>query len=300
MVARRICPTMTTRISHQAAFCRFSFAFVFIIVLLPLTVAAIPAPGQTSPKPAAATNTTPAPRQAFEVVSIRVVDPNSKVDHNNPNDASNQPQTFPSNRLTMRYIAPLSLICAAYIEIQCGNVVGGPPWLHTNEVHYDISAKVEGNAMLTRDQMKPMLRTLLEERFHLKVHSEQRILPGYALVVAKSGSKLQPNKPASKDGGSFVAVSEFKFQNVSTEYLAKLVGWQVNKPVADKTGIQGMFDVDLKFRPATGPYIDDPRYQNLPTVLDAVQEQLGLKMIPEKVLVDYLVIEHVDKLPTEN
>ena len=139
---------------------------------------------------------------AFEVVSIRVVDPNSKVDHNNPNDASNQPQTFPSNRLTMRYIAPLSLICAAYIEIQCGNVVGGPPWLHTNEVHYDISAKVEGNAMLTRDQMKPMLRTLLEERFHLKVHSEQRILPGYALVVAKSGSKLQPNKPASKDGGS--------------------------------------------------------------------------------------------------
>jgi hypothetical protein len=145
MVARRICPTMTTRISHQAAFCRFSFAFVFIIVLLPLTVAAIPAPGQTSPKPAAATNTTPAPRQAFEVVSIRVVDPNSKVDHNNPNDASNQPQTFPSNRLTMRYIAPLSLICAAYIEIQCGNVVGGPPWLHTNEVHYDISAKVEGN-----------------------------------------------------------------------------------------------------------------------------------------------------------
>ena len=290
---------MTTRISHQAAFCRFSFAFA-CVVLLPLTVAAISAPGQTPPKPAATTQTSPAPRQAFEVVSIRVVDPNSKVDHNDPNIASNQPQTFPANRLTMRYIPTLSLICAAYSEIQCGHVVGGPPWLHTFDVHYDISAKVEGNAMLTKDQMKPMLRTLLEERFHLKVHSEQRIVPGYALVVAKGGSKLQPNKVAPKDGGSIIAVSGFKFQNVSPEYLARLIGWAVNKPVADKTGLQCTFDVDLKFRPATGPYIDDPRFEHLPAIFDAVQEQLGLKLIPAKVPGDYLVIDHVDEIPTEN
>ena len=100
---------MTTRISQQAAFSRISFAFAFI-VLLPLTVAAIPAPGQTPPKPATATHATPASRQAFEVVSIRVVDPNSKVDHNDPNIASNQPQTFPANRVAMRYIQMISLI----------------------------------------------------------------------------------------------------------------------------------------------------------------------------------------------
>ena len=288
---------MATRISHLPAFCRFSFAFAFV-VLLTLTVAAIPAPGQTLPKPAAATHTIPAPKQAFEVASIRIVDPNSKVDHNDPNVASNQPQTFPSNRFTNHYIQMISLVCAAYSEIECGNVMGGPPWLHTNEMHYDISAKVEGNAMLTEDQMKPMMRTLLEERFHLKVHSEQRIVPGYALIIAKGGSKLQPNKGAAN--GGFYGASEFKFQNVSAEYLAKLIGWELKQPVVDKTGIQGMFDVDLKFRPPTGPYIDDPRFENLPTILDAVQEQHGHKMLPEKVPGDYLVIDHVDKIPTEN
>lgn len=287
---------MTTRVSCQPACCRFSFAFAFILLLL--TVATIPAPGQTPPKPAAAAHTTPPPKQAFEVVSIRIVVPNSKVDHNDPNDGSNQRQTFPSNRLTMRFMQMISVICAAYSEIECGNVVGGPPWLHTNEMHYDISAKVEGNAMLTADQMKPMLRTLLEERFHLKVHNEQRIVPGYALVIAKGGSKLQPHKGAP-DGGFFSGI-EVKSQNVSAEQVGKLIGWELKQPVVDKTGIQGMFDVDLKFRPPTGPYIDDPRFENLPTIFNAVQEQLGLKLLPEKVPGEYLVIDHVDKIPTEN
>jgi uncharacterized protein (TIGR03435 family) len=289
---------MKTRTSQEATFCRVSFAFAFI-GLLPLAVAAIPAPGQTPAKLTAATHTTPAPKRAFEVVSIRVVDPNSKVDHNDPNNPLNQRQTFPSNRFTANYIWMISLICAAYSEIQCGHVVGGPPWLRTNEIHYDISAKVEGNAMLTREQMRPMLRTMLEERFHLKVHSEQRIVPGYALVVAKGGSKLQPNKGATK-GLEFSTASEFKFQNVSTEYLARLIGWAVDEPVADKTGIQGMFDVDLKFRPPTGAFIDDPRFENLPTIFDAVQEQLGLRILPAKVVGDYIVIDHVDKIPAEN
>jgi uncharacterized protein (TIGR03435 family) len=288
---------MTTRISHQPTFCQVSFAFAFV-ALLPLAAAAISAPGQAPPMSAAAAHTTQAPKQAFEVASIRVVDPNSKVDHNDPADASNQPQTFPSNRLTMPFVGMISLICAAYSEIECGHVVGAPPWTHTNEMHYDISAKVEGNAMLTKDQMKPMLRTMLEERFHLKVHTEQRIVPGYALIIAKGGSKLQPHKGAP-DGGSFGA-SNFRFQNVSAEYVGKLIGWELKQPVADKTGIQGMFDVVLKFRPPTGPYTDDPRFENLPTIFDAVQEQLGLKLLPEKVPGDYLVIDHVDKIPTEN
>jgi len=266
--------------------------------LAALTLAAIPAIGQTPPHPAPAARTIPTVKQAFEVASVRVVDPNSKVDHNDPADASNQPQTFPANRWTTHYIQMLSLICAAYSEIKCENVVGGPPWFFTNEMHYDISAKVEGNAMLTKDQMKPMLRTLLEERFHLKVHTEQRIVPGYAMIIAKGGSKLQPHKGAP-DGG-FFGGSEFKFQNVSADYLAKCIGWELKQPVVDKTGIQGMFDVDLKFRPPTGPYINDPRFENLPAILDAVQEQLGLKLLPEKVSGDYLVIDHVDKVPTEN
>lgn len=285
---------MTTLTEHHRAFRRVRFAFT---ILLPLAVSVIAACGQTAPKPAATAHTT-STKQAFEVAAVRVFDPNSKVDHNDPRDASNHPQTFPSNRLTMHYVQMISLICDAYSEIDCRNVVGGPPWLRTNEMHYDLSAKVEGNAMLTKEQMKPMLRTLLEERFHLKIHVEQRTVPGYALAIAKGGSKLRPNK-----GAPFLGIAggfELKFQNVPAEYVGKWIGDEVKKPVVDKTGLTGMYDFDLKFRPATGPFVDDPRFANLPDIFTAVQEQLGLKLVPEKVRGDYLVIEQVDKIPTEN
>lgn len=283
---------MTTRILHQFAFCRFSFTFAFV-VLLPLTVVAIPAPGQTPPKPAAATHTPPAPKQAFEVASVRLEDPSGK-DTNSPNFQSS-PTKFPSNVVVMRHIMLRSLICQAY-GIDCGYVMGGPEFI--DRLHYDLNAKVEGDARLTQEQMQPLMQNLLEERFHLKVHREQKIVAGYALVIAKGGSKLQPNKGAPN--GGFYGVSEFKFQNVSAEYLAKLIGWEVNKPVVDKTGIQGTFDVDPKFRPATGPFIDDPRFANLPDIFAAVQEQLGLKLVPQKVTIDTLVVDHVDRIPTEN
>ena len=269
--------------------------------LAALTLAAIPAIGQTPPHPAPAARTIPTVKQAFEVASVRVVDPNSKVDHNDPADASNQPQTFPANRWTTHYIQMLSLICAAYSEIKCENVVGGPPWFFTNEMHYDISAKVEGNAMLTKDQMKPMLRTLLEERFHLKAHREPKIVPGYALTIPNGGAKLQPNKGAPSFGmfGGF----NIKFQNISLESFARVLAGPLKQPVIDRTGLTGMYDFDFKFAPRES-ISNDPafaeQYAGLPDIVTVLQEQYGLKLVAEKITLDTLVIDHVDKIPTEN
>jgi uncharacterized protein (TIGR03435 family) len=282
---------MTTRISHPPALCRFSFAFA-LVVLLQLAVHTTTAPGQTPQKPVPSARTE-IHEQTFEVASVRLEDPSGK-DTNSPN-FQGSPTVFPSNVLVIRHTMLRSLICESY-GIDCGYVVGGPDFI--DRLHYDLNAKVEGDARLTQEQMQPLMQNLLEERFHLKVHRERKIVSGYALIVAKGGSKLQPNKGAPY--GGFFGGSEFKFQNVSADYLAKCIGLELKQPVVDKTGIQGMFDVDPKFRPATGPYIDDPRFSNLSDIFTAVQEQLGLKLVPQKVTIDTLVVDHVDRIPTEN
>jgi len=287
---------MTTRTPHHPTSRRFSFALT-LATFLALALAAIPAPCQSKPpQPAPATQTAPNQKQVFEAASIRLEDPNAPPKNTNSPDFPANPTKFPSNLLIMRHFYLISLICEAY-GFDCGNVVGGPDYVR-HQVHYDLSARVGGDARLTQEQMQPLMQNLLEERFHLKVHHEIKIVPGYALVIAKGGSKLQPNKGAPY--GGFFGGPEFKFQNVSTEYLGKLIGWEIKQPVVDKTGIQGMFDVDLKFAPEDGPLKDDPQFSNLPNIFTAVQEQFGLKLVPQKVPVDYLVIDHVDKVPTEN
>ncbi len=281
---------MTTHNSHQPALCRFIFA----LALLPLAIATTSAPGQRPSKPVPAVHTTPTHKQAFEVASVRLEDPNPNLNTNDPR-FQGSPTVFPSNVLVIRHSMLRSLICESY-DIPCEYVYGAPDFI--DRLHYDLNAKVEGDARLTQEQMQPLMQNLLQERFHLKVHREHKIVPGYALVVAKGGPRLQPNKGAVN--GGFFGASEFKFQNVSAEYVGKLIGWQIKQPVVDKTGIQGMYDVDLKFAPQDGPLKDDPRFSNLSNIFTAVQEQFGLKLVPQKVAIDTLVVDHVDRIPAEN
>lgn len=266
-------------------------AAVLIVAMSPLRLVAAPQ-SKSSPSPRNA--------QKFEVASVRLIDPNSNVNTNDPAFRTT-PTVFPSNRLTMRFTNLQSLIREAYgVEYQY--VVGGPDWLARQ--HYDLDAKVEGDARLTREQMQPLLKNLLEERFHLKTHHEQKIIPGYALVVAKGGARLQPNKGtpfAGAQGGYII-----KFQNVSVADFARYyLAGPVKGPVIDRTGIKGMYDFDLKYGPHDA---DDPAwaqipkdlYANLPDLFTVLEEKYGLKLVPEKVTVDTLVIDHVDKVPTEN
>ncbi len=228
----------------------------------------------------------------FEVASIRPLDPRAPLDN------SGQAPSFPSNRLTIR-ITNVEILIKMAFGVGDGEISGGPDWINSFSQLYSIDAKVEGDALLTQEQMRPLLQNLLEERFHLKVHHEQKMVAGYALVLAKGGSKLQP----SKGGPSIFAASssELKLKNNSVEDFAKMIwkNWTIKKPVVDRTGLEGMYDFDLKFAPQDGPLRDDPRYSNLPDIFTATQEQLGLKLVPQEVLVDYLVIDHVEP-PSEN
>lgn len=115
-------------------------------------------------------------------------------------------------------------------------VQGGPDWFDSKQ--YDISAKVEGDAMLTREQMQPLLQHLLESRFHLKTHRETKILPGYVLVVAKGGPKLTSSKESARPYGYIVAKG-LQAGAMTMNALAGMLASTVGRPVIDKTGVRG-------------------------------------------------------------
>ncbi len=162
--------------------------------------------------------------------------------------------------------------------------------------HYDLSAKVPGDARTDEEQMRPMLRSLLEERLHLAVHHESRIVSGYALVIAKGGSKLKPNtgKAVCGDGyGLRVQVPE--------RHSAGQIAIEVESELACSRSStrpnSSMYDFDPIF---TRDHPTDTPHPDYGDLFTAIQKQLGLKLEPQKIPVDYLVIDHIERIPTEN
>jgi len=181
------------------------------------------------------------------------------------------------------------LISMAY-GIEQFNVRGGQSWL--KDEAYDITARVEDNKKLTLEQMQPLLQNLLEQRFHLAVHKVNKEVQGYSLVVAKGGPRLQVNKGAPTSG--FILRDGLQAQNASMPMLALMVGALAGGPVEDKTGIAGTYDVKLS---CAGPGALD---SSLPSISAALPEQIGLKLVPQKTIVVELMVDHVDRIPTEN
>jgi uncharacterized protein (TIGR03435 family) len=290
---------MRTRASHQTTSRPCSFALGFITIL-GLALVAVSAQGQTMAQSAVAAQiaparpaaSAPAPQQAFEVASIRLVEPHSIVDLQRGIGVYSI-NSFPSNLLTIRNTDLKYLISMAY-GFDSNRIVGTPGWIESQE--YDLSAKVEGNVLFTQEQMRPLLQKLLEERFHLTTHRESKEESGYALVVAKGGPKLQPNKGTPQRG--VIVPGELRIQNQPVKSFAVMLAFPLRQPVEDKTGIDGMYDFDLKFAPANAR--EGSADAALPSIFTAVQEQYGLKLVPQKVPVDFLVVDHVDRTPTEN
>jgi uncharacterized protein (TIGR03435 family) len=287
---------MTTRTPHHATSRRFSFAFA-LTALIAIALAAIPAPCQTPPQPAAAPQaaTTLTPPQFFEVASVRL-NPSTEC-------CTTWTTIYPANRFTASRISLELLTAIAYEGISSKNISGGPSWFESQG--YDISAKVEGDAGLTREQMQPLLQNLLKDRFHLIAHREQKLVSGYALVVAKGGLKLhpdalQPSKKAEDTGKNDeqphgqILPNELRGWKMNLAGLAWLLESPAGGHVVDKTGITGDYDIKLSYATTRSPD------SNLPDIFTALQEQLGLKLVPQKVSVETLVIDHVDKIPTEN
>jgi len=262
--------------------------FISLTALGTFAVILCAANGKAQAPPAAPAQTA---EPEFEVVSIKPVkDP----DPSRTRDREDGP------RISLIHVTPRELILWAY-KLDARQISGGPAWMATDE--YDIEALAAGEGQL-QAQGQIMLQKLLADRFQLTFHREQRTLPAYALTIAKGGSKL---KTAEEGGGQGASCEHMGVCNFRKEPLSHFVMWLANvvldRPVVDKTGIAGTFDFSLKWTPdesqfsALGLRAPAPAdNSDAPTPLfEAIQEQLGLKLEPEKIPAEVLVIDHIER-----
>jgi uncharacterized protein (TIGR03435 family) len=178
--------------------------------------------------------------------------------------------------------------------------LSGPAWLDSEK--FDISATAPEGA--SQDQHGPvlerfplpMLRSLLTERFGLTVHREAKSMAGFGLLAGKKPPESHPMPP---QGNSSVNWGDGKMTstNASMAQIADFFGRQLGQPVQDLTGLQGTFDLKLLWTLAER---SADASADAPSIFTAVQEQLGLKLQPQKVTVEVLVVDQVERFPTEN
>ena len=203
-----------------------------------------------------------------------------------------------------------------------------PKW--AQKQNFVIEARAEGNP--TKDQMRLMLQSLLTERFKLAVHFERRQTQVFALVLAKPG-KLGPKLRHHGDGppcdvsgdsmdepratpnvfprhcGTYAlwpTTDNSRFigsRDTTMPFIAKFLALDANlaRPAVDQTGLTGNFDFTIQYsRDSIAPPVlgAAPESQG-PTFLEALKEQLGLKLKPTMAPVDVLVIDHVEQ-PSPN
>jgi len=222
---------------------------------------------------------------------------------------------------------PLHLLIELAYNAKDYQIVGEPAW--ANSERYDVTAKTENNASF--EQMRPMLRSMLAERFNLALHRDTKELPVYELTAAKGGLKTQdascvnrdPNGPlpplGSKPCGGVRSAmfpagsSRLEGFGVPMSKLVEVLADRIGRTVVDKTGFSGTFNFQLDFSPddaasnpktaptaAAGPERPIPGTNvQAPTIFTALQEQLGLRLQAGKGQVEVLVIDHVQR-PSPN
>ena len=223
------------------------------------------------------------------------------------------------------------LIADAYhLPYQSPRLVGGPEWVRSDR--YDIEAKADSESLpiglpaeVKRTRIRLMLQKLLADRFKLTMRRETRELPVYVMVVAKTGLKLQKSKIEEKDcfdpppGAPGESASKpvschtllggqgfgLHGQAVDVSDLAVQVENYADRPVIDKTGVNGLFQIDttgwvpLRKPPVAGAKAEDGSDLDTMPSLFAVLAGLGLKLEPQRAPVGIFVIDHVER-PSEN
>ncbi len=264
----------------------------------------------------------------FEVASVKPSGPTSV------RNFEGGPGSKDPGRYTATKAAFMELVFTAYrgdgdarpLPVTEYDQITGPGWIEKEE--YDVVVKIpEGT---TKEQFRRMFQNLLAERFNLAVHHETKVLPVYELVVTKSGPKLkesletaEPTEfaqgpfPLDKDGFPTIPAGQPGF--VSNYQASGFSRWMVRRQgmaalcrslsspnaaarwVIDKTGLTGKYDFTLYYdwkatRGLSGASDADPA----PTLEQALQQQLGLKLVDAKAPFDIVVVDHAEKVPAEN
>jgi uncharacterized protein (TIGR03435 family) len=211
------------------------------------------------------------------------------------------------------------------------------------EVRFTISAKIPDGT--TKEQFRQMQQNLLIERFGLKFHREKKEIKGYELIIATDGPKLKESKPkpskdldadpeapglvtppkVGKDGFPVLPPDRSMVYLVGSHARGQWIGITMEdfavalsgsygagvKPIIDRTGLKGKYDVALEWTPdiVSAPPVPQAAQNSIPAaseppggpnIFKALQEQLGLKLVPKMLTIEILVIDHIEETPTEN
>jgi uncharacterized protein (TIGR03435 family) len=247
------------------------------------------------------------PPLQFEVASIKL------------NNSGTTTMKFPApaeGRFKAANFPLKALISFAY-GVLGPQIFGAPEWTKTER--FDVEARAAGTN-LTRAQYQQMLRSLLEERFRLTAHRETRDLPVYELSITKTGSRLTPADPKACEpagvsdadvtcGAFFTGQSSLEGRSMSMSGFSNALGIVLGRPVADHTGLSGLYDIHLEFDPqgvnlgngSSGLSVDvDKSDATQPSIFSALQQQLGLKLQSHKEPAEVLVIDRLERLPSAN
>ncbi len=225
----------------------------------------------------------------FEVASVRQ---NMLDDHIVTIDVG------PGGRFAARGYTLVLLIQRAY-GVMDWNVTGGQEWIRTDR--FDVVAKANVSGNLTERQLQPMLQKLLADRFKLRLHHTTKEMPGYALVIAKGGSKLKVSAEKDQHPDTFrMNNGGLHGEGVSMPDMARFVAGKLGLVAVDETGLKGLYDFKAEWKvemepPASGSPDHDPRDALRFAVFSALQDQLGLKLSPKKITVQMLVIDSVER-----
>jgi len=219
----------------------------------------------------------------FEVASVRL---------NTANDRIVTVNLGPGGRFAARGYTLVLLMQRAY-GVMDWNVTGGPGWIRSDR--YDVAAKASITGNLTERQLQPMLQTLLADRFKLKLHKTSKEVAGYALVVGKDGPKVTASADGEEHSDTFrLNNAGLSVQGITMANFARYVGGKLGVIIADKTGLTGVYDFKVAWAEDPEQPMGSDGFRS--TVLRAVQDQLGLKVTAQKITIDMLVIDSIQKV----
>jgi uncharacterized protein (TIGR03435 family) len=253
---------------------------------------------------------TPATKTAFELADVHVSPPSR-----NPNLRG--PMTR-QGFYQIRYATMLDLVRTAY-GVEAERVLGGPNWLEKDT--FDVIAKLPEGA--TADTAKPMLRALLEDRFKLIVHNDNKPVPAYAVKTngkhpqlkqadgsGDTGCKFNfvpPPPPGASGGAPVPPLYSWACTNMTMAAFVEALTTSIflapqylnDRVVVDETELKGAWNFDLKFTPRGAVTPAGPMPGRI-SLFDAVDQQLGLKLDPVDVPMPVFVVDSVNQKPTAN
>jgi bla regulator protein BlaR1 len=214
--------------------------------------------------------------------------------------------------------------------VQTSQISGGPDWLST--ARFNIEAKLDESTVAELKKLSPeqqkmerdlMFQNLLADQFKVALHRESRLLPGYALVIAKNGPKVQASKPGDTypngiKGADGLPAGPHKFnfgpegvivQALPMSFVANNLAIHLGEPVVDRTGLTGDYDFTMQFSPRgetaaksneqTGTKTTTMPVSSISAhnaaIVAAVEDQLGLKLDPQTIPLPVLIIDRAEK-----